>query len=78
MTLEHNLPSLHILAEMHQQFVAGFEADQTGSRVLNVKDDVYDDDGDDRESQDMQPTPVLAACHPITSQQGAYETQAKQ
>ena len=54
------LPSLHIVANLDQQLIKSLEADQAGARVLNVHYDVHDDDGNDRKTEDMQPTPVLA------------------
>jgi hypothetical protein len=71
-------PSLHALAKVDQEFVGGLEADQTRARVLYVEDDIDDDDADDRETEDMKPTPALASCHPITSQQGTNESKPEQ
>jgi hypothetical protein len=53
---------------MDQKLVGGFEVDQTYSRVLDVQHDVDDDDRDDRETEDMKPTPVWAARHPTENQ----------
>ena len=52
--------SLHAIAEIDQQLIGRLEADQTRAWVLNVEHDVDDDDRYDRETEDVQPTPVLA------------------
>jgi len=70
--------SLHAFANLDQQLITCLEADQTGTWVLNVEDDIDDDNRDNRETEDVKPTPMLAAGHPITSQQGTDETKAEQ
>jgi len=72
------LPSLHMLAEIDEQFVGGFEVDQIRPRVLDVEHDVYDDDCEDCEAEDMEPTPLLATRHPKPRQRRTNETQAEQ
>ena len=54
--------------EVDQQLVRGFEVDQARAWVLDVEHDVDDDDREDCEAKDVEPTPVLAAGHPKTSQ----------
>jgi len=48
------------------------------ARVLHIEDDVGDDDRDNREAKDVEPTPVLAGCHAITSEQGTDEPKTEQ
>ena len=54
------IQSLHAIAELDQELIGGLKTDQTRARVLRVKDDVYDDDGHDREARDMKPTTLAA------------------
>lgn len=70
--------SLHTLAEIDQQLVTGFEADQTRAWVLHVQHDVDDDNREDCEAEDVKPTPVLAARHSIPCQKRTDEPQAEQ
>jgi hypothetical protein len=65
-----------MLAEIDQQLVGGFEADQARAWVFDVEHNVDDNDSEDGEAEDMQPTPVLATRHSKTSQQGTNETKA--
>jgi|KBSMisStaDraftv2_1062788.scaffolds.fasta_scaffold8646643_1 hypothetical protein len=53
-----------MLAEIDQQLVGGFQADQTRAGVLDVEHDVDDDNGEDCEAENVKPTPVLATRHP--------------
>ncbi len=62
------MPSLHTLAEIDQQLVSGFEADQARAWVLHVEHDVDGHDREDCEPEDVKPTPVLAARHSIPGQ----------
>src|SRR5258707_7309343 len=66
--LSDHLPSLHMLAEIDQQLVGGFEPNQARTRVLDVEHDVDDYYREDGETEDVEPTPVLATRHPKTSQ----------
>jgi len=45
-----------MLAEIDEQFVGGVVVDQTRPRVLDVEHDVYDDDCEDCEAEDISYT----------------------
>lgn len=70
--------SLHALAKLDQQLVGRLKANQTGVRVLDVEYNVDDHDRNDRETENVKPTPVWTACHPLTGQQGADEPKTEQ
>lgn len=59
--------SLHALPHLYEHLIGSLEAEQACARVLNVEHHVYDDYGDRRKTEDVQPTPRWAARHPITS-----------
>jgi hypothetical protein len=52
-----------MLAEIDQQLVSGFEANQARTRVFDVEHDVDDDYREDCEAEDVEPTPVLSTRH---------------
>jgi hypothetical protein len=55
----------HVFANLHQHLITCLESDQTCPWVLDVKDDVHDNYRDDAETQNVDPTPLLADRHSI-------------
>jgi hypothetical protein len=68
---------LHTFANVDQRLIKGMKPDQPCAWIFNVNDDVYDNYRDNGKTQNMQPAPVLASCHAVSSQQRANETEDK-
>jgi hypothetical protein len=58
----------HAFANLHQQLIICLESDQTCPWVLDVKDNVHHNYCDETETQNVDPTPVLADRHAIARQ----------
>jgi len=54
-------PSLHARAKIDEHLVGGLKADQTFARKLDIEHYVDEDYRDDREPENVEPTPMLAA-----------------